>query len=70
MADVTLLVARPGLTSSKALKRAYALIEAIDETQVGVVLNAVDRKSASYSDYYGHSGSTYSARKKGKPHAA
>jgi polysaccharide biosynthesis transport protein len=70
MADVTLLVARPGLTSSKALKRAYDLIEAIDETQVGVVLNAVDRKSASYSDYYGYSGSTYSARKKGKPHAA
>jgi polysaccharide biosynthesis transport protein len=59
MADVTLLVARPGFTSSKALRRAYKLIGQNKETPIGVVLNAVDRKSASYSDYYGYSGSTY-----------
>lgn len=59
MADVTLLIARPGFTSNKALKRAYRLVEQNKETQVGVVLNAVDRDSASYSDYYGYSGTTY-----------
>jgi succinoglycan biosynthesis transport protein ExoP len=59
MADVTLLIARPGFTTNKALKRAYRLVEQNNETQVGVVLNAVDRKSASYSDYYGYSGTTY-----------
>jgi len=39
------------------------LIEQDKEMQVGVVLNAVDRKSASYSDYYGYSGSTYYVKK-------
>jgi len=69
MADVTLLVARPGFTSNKALKRAYELIESNNGTPVGVVLNAVDRKSASYNDYYGYSDSTYYAQEKEKPHA-
>jgi capsular exopolysaccharide synthesis family protein len=69
MADVTLLVARPGFTSSKALKRAYELIESNERTRVGVVLNAVDRKSASYSDYYGYSDSTYYAETKETSHA-
>jgi succinoglycan biosynthesis transport protein ExoP len=54
MADVTLLVARPGYTTSKGLKHALELIEVNKETNVGVVLNAVDRRSASYSDYYGY----------------
>jgi succinoglycan biosynthesis transport protein ExoP len=53
MADITLLIARPGFTSRNSLKRAYELIE-LNKTQIGVVLNAVDRKSASYGDYYGH----------------
>ncbi len=66
MADVTLLIARPGFTSSKALKRAYQLIDEPKQTRVGVVLNAVDRRSASYSDYYGYSGSTYYARTEGR----
>jgi capsular exopolysaccharide synthesis family protein len=69
MADVTLLIARPGFTSSKALRRAYKLIEQNKETQVGVVLNAVDRKSASYSDYYGYSGPTHLVQKKERLHA-
>jgi polysaccharide biosynthesis transport protein len=69
MADVTLLIARPGFTSSRALKRAYKLIGQNKETPVGVVLNAVDRKSASYDDYYGYSGSTYYEPKKERLHA-
>jgi Mrp family chromosome partitioning ATPase len=70
MADVTLLVARPGFTSNKALRRAYELIESNNNgTQVGVVLNAADRKSASYNEYYGYSDSTYYTPKKERPHA-
>jgi capsular exopolysaccharide synthesis family protein len=70
MADVTLLVARPEFTSSKALKRAYGLVEWNKNTKVGVVLNAVDRKSPSYTDYCGYSGSTYYLETKEKSHAA
>jgi polysaccharide biosynthesis transport protein len=66
MVDVTLLVARPGFTSSKALKRAYDLIRSNEQAHVGVVLNAVDRNSASYSDYYGYTGTSYYAPKKEK----
>jgi succinoglycan biosynthesis transport protein ExoP len=64
MADVTLVVARPGFTSSKGLKRVLDLIVLDRESQVGVVLNAVDRKSASYHDYYGYSGSALALRRK------
>ena len=66
MADVTLLIACPEFTSNKALKRAYQVLE----KKVGVVLNAVDRKSASYSDYYCYSGSTYYVPSKERSHAA
>jgi capsular exopolysaccharide synthesis family protein len=70
MADVTLLVARPGFTSNKALRRAYKQIESNNGMQVGVVLNAADRKSASYNEYYGYSDSTYYySQKKERPHA-
>ncbi len=52
MADVTLVVARPGFTSSNGLRRALGtgFHEQGDKGRSG--LNAVDRKSASYSDYY------------------
>jgi polysaccharide biosynthesis transport protein len=69
MADVTLLVARPGFTSNKALRRAHELIESNNGNPIGVVLNAVDRKSASYNDYYGYSDSTYYVQEKESPNA-
>lgn len=53
MADVTLLIARPGFTSGQGLKRALELLRLSEETRVGVVLNAINPRSASYSDYYG-----------------
>jgi polysaccharide biosynthesis transport protein len=59
MADATLLVARPGFTSSKGLQRALERIKLIHVTKVGVVLNAVDRKSASFTEYYGHPSSAF-----------
>jgi succinoglycan biosynthesis transport protein ExoP len=64
MADVTLLIARPGFTSSQGLKRALELLELSRETRVGVVLNAIDPKSASYSDYYGCPGPALRANTK------
>jgi polysaccharide biosynthesis transport protein len=64
MADVTLLIARPGFTSSQALKRALELLELTKETRVGVVLNAIDPKSANYSDYYGRPGPALRANTK------
>ena len=68
MADVSLLIARPGFTSSKGLKRALDLIELSKETRVGVVLNAVNRKSASYSDYYGYPSAALLVQTKERSH--
>ncbi len=58
-ADITLLVARYGFTSIKSLERGYAMLAASSDTRIGVVLNGADRKSVSYNEYYGYSGSTY-----------
>jgi capsular exopolysaccharide synthesis family protein len=69
MADMTLLIARPGLTSWKALRRAYETVVPQGRSRVGVVLNAVDRDSAGYGDYYGYSGSTYYAKSEERLHA-
>ena len=60
-ADMTILVARPGVTSRTSLKRAYGLISEDRQARIGVVLNAVDIKSAGYDEYYGYSGSKYYA---------
>ncbi len=68
-ADMTLLIARPGMTSWRALRRAYDLVVPQEKSKVGVVLNAVDRDSASYGEYYGYSGATYYGKAEGKLHA-
>jgi succinoglycan biosynthesis transport protein ExoP len=68
MADVTLLVARPGFSSSKGLKRALELIGLSKQSRVGVVLNAVDRRSASYTEYYGHPSSALLVQAKERAH--
>jgi succinoglycan biosynthesis transport protein ExoP len=68
MADVTLLISRPGFTSRKGLKRALELLELGRETRVGVVLNAVDRRSPSYSDYYGYPSSDSVVQTKERAH--
>ncbi|HZU09906.1 MAG TPA: polysaccharide biosynthesis tyrosine autokinase [Pseudacidobacterium sp.] len=60
-ADTAILIARPGKTTRVALKRAYQLLapHAKDQnaTSLGVVLNAVSVRSASYYGYYGYYGS-------------
>jgi uncharacterized protein involved in exopolysaccharide biosynthesis/Mrp family chromosome partitioning ATPase len=52
-ADMTLIVARPGFTTRKALTRSIELVERGNETRVGVILNGVDIRSVSYGEYYG-----------------
>jgi len=59
LADITLLVAKYGFTTNKSLERAYQMLASDSETRIGVVLNAADRSSVSYTDYYGYSGSPY-----------
>lgn len=69
MADITLLIARPGFTSSQGLKRSLELLELSKQKRVGVVLNAVDPKSSNYCEYYGCSGSTLERKTKEILHA-
>jgi polysaccharide biosynthesis transport protein len=52
-ADMTLIVARPGFTTRKALTRSIELVERGNETRIGVILNGVDIRSVSYGEYYG-----------------
>ncbi len=58
-ADTTLLVSRYGLTTRKAIDRAYHVLASGSETNIEIVLNDADRSSVSYSDYFGYAGSTY-----------
>jgi capsular exopolysaccharide synthesis family protein len=53
--DLTILVARHGLSTRKSLERAYRKLIA-DEEKVSVVLNGVSRDSVSYGEYYGYTG--------------
>lgn len=53
--DLTILVARHGLSTRKSLERAYRKLVA-DEEKVSVVLNGVNRDSVSYGEYYGYTG--------------
>jgi polysaccharide biosynthesis transport protein len=54
MADVTIMVARCGLTPLSSLRRAYQLIEEhVDQARVRVVLNGVRPGSYAYHNYYG-----------------
>jgi polysaccharide biosynthesis transport protein len=54
LADVTIQVARLGVTSKTALRRAHALLSSYAQRPVGVVLNGVAQGSGAYHDYYGH----------------
>jgi succinoglycan biosynthesis transport protein ExoP len=71
MCDFSLLIARYGVSSRKALERSYELLSTTTSTSnIGVVLNAVDRRSSGYRGYYGYSGSAYYRGKdKGSLHA-
>ena len=69
LADITLLVTRHAYSTRKSLERAYNMLHADPETRIGVVLNGVDRSSASYDEYFGYSGDHYYGSDKGVVHA-
>jgi polysaccharide biosynthesis transport protein len=54
MADVTIQLARFGVTTKTALMRAHDLLTAYSRRPVGVVLNAVAESSGAHQDYYGY----------------
>ena len=65
MADITLLITRHAQSTRKSLERAWQTLRIDPETKVGVVLNAVSRESAAYSDYFGYYGNSYYGKRKG-----
>jgi capsular exopolysaccharide synthesis family protein len=59
LADTTLLVARHGIGTQKSLERAYKTLYGIENTNVGVVVNGVQRNSVSFNEFYGYRGTSY-----------
>lgn len=53
--DMTVLVARHGVSTRKSLERAYRKL-VNDKDKVSVVLNGISRDSMSYGEYYGYRG--------------
>lgn len=54
MADVTIQLARFGVTTKTALIRAHDLLTAYSRRPVGIVLNGVAESSGAHHDYYGY----------------
>jgi polysaccharide biosynthesis transport protein len=59
LSDLTLLVSRYGFTPKRSLERAYQMLGEATDCKIDVVLNAVDRSSVSYDEYYGYNGLQY-----------
>ena len=59
LANMTLLVARSRYTPKQALARAHRMLSSSSNTEIAVVLNAAERKSVEYSQYFGYAGSSY-----------
>jgi capsular exopolysaccharide synthesis family protein len=63
IADLSIVVARHKVTELHSLERAYRLLEAQNEpSQIGLVVNGVERSSQSYDRYYGSRSSAYYVR--------
>ena len=54
MADLTVQIARLGVTSKTSLRRANVILGGYSKTTVGIVLNHVVEGSSAYHDYYGY----------------
>lgn len=59
LTDTTLLVTRHGRSTQKSLERAYKTLHGIENRNVGVVVNGVQRNSVSFNEFYGYNGSSY-----------
>ncbi|HUB29816.1 MAG TPA: polysaccharide biosynthesis tyrosine autokinase [Terracidiphilus sp.] len=69
VADFTLLVARHAESTKKSLERAYNILRLDPENKVGVVLNAVDRGSSAYMEYFGYQKTGYYGTEKERARA-
>ncbi len=58
-ADLTLVVARYGFTRMTSLERAVQMLASNSDSSIGVILNAAQRTSVDYEQYFGYNGSTY-----------
>jgi polysaccharide biosynthesis transport protein len=54
MADLTIQLARFGVTTKTAMRRAHDLLTVYSKRPVGIVLNGVAEGSGAYHDYYGY----------------
>jgi capsular exopolysaccharide synthesis family protein len=60
LVDLTLMVVRYDFTERQSIERSYRLISAQNgHGKIGVVLNAVERNSSAYYEYYGYRDSHY-----------
>jgi capsular exopolysaccharide synthesis family protein len=59
LTDITLLVARHGVSTRRSLQRAHRALAERADANVSVVVNGVSRTSSSYTDYHGYAGSKY-----------
>jgi capsular exopolysaccharide synthesis family protein len=59
LTDTTLLVARHGRSTQKSLERAYKTLDGIENGNVGVVVNGVQRNSVSFNEFYGYKSTSY-----------
>jgi capsular exopolysaccharide synthesis family protein len=59
LADVTLLIARHGVSTRRSLRRAHKSLAERGDANVSVVVNGVSRTSPTYGDYHGYAGTKY-----------
>jgi succinoglycan biosynthesis transport protein ExoP len=66
MADLTIQLARFGVTTKTAMRRAHDLLSVYSRKPVGIVLNGVAEGSGAYHDYYGYHDFNQSEKSKSK----
>jgi polysaccharide biosynthesis transport protein len=59
LADVTLLIARHGVSTRRSLRRAHKSLAERGDANVSVVVNGVSRTSPTYGEYHGYAGTKY-----------
>jgi polysaccharide biosynthesis transport protein len=67
-ADLTLLVVRHEQSTRKSVERAWQRLRSDPESRVGLVLNAVNRGSTAYDEYFGSYGNSYYGERKEGSH--
>jgi tyrosine-protein kinase Etk/Wzc len=59
LSDVTLLIARHGVSTRRSLRRAHKILAQRADANVSVVVNGVSRTSPMYDEYHGYAGTKY-----------